>query len=87
MSPVVNIGTRKGRDESQENAPPNIIQANHVLRWVILVVYYPIAKIVHFKLQEMTIIREDVLRTTHRPFIHPTPVVMFTFSSIVKPAI
>ena len=35
----------------------------------------------------MSFQEENALRTTHRPFIHPNPVVMFTFSSKVKPAI
>ena len=35
----------------------------------------------------MSFLEEDALRTSHRPFIHPTPVVMFTFSSKVNPAI
>ena len=74
--------------KSQENAPGNIIRASHDLEWAISAVCYPIAKIIFkFASEQMTILEEDVLRTTHRPFIHPTPVVMLTFSSNVKPAI
>ena len=68
---------------SQENAPGDITPANHDLEWVISAQCYPIAKF-HLSRKNR---KKDALRTTHSPFIHPTPVVMFTFSSKVKPAI
>ena len=95
MSPVNNRSTRKGLDESKVkkmHAPVNIIRANHDLEWALSAECYPIAKMeqnafIQFARMSMSFLEENVLRTRHRPFIHPTPVVMLTFSSKVKPVI